>query len=97
MSFTEQTENLLNEAALLSARKDKKKVNMEEIKEATFKVQMGPEKKSRVMSQSEKKLTAYHEAGHAIAIKMVSTTAKVDRISIIPAGMAGGYTLLTTK
>lgn len=85
-------ENLLNEAALLAARKDKKQITTEEIKEATFKVVMGPEKKSRVMSEKEKKLTAYHEAGHAIAVKIVSTTNKVDRISIIPAGMAGGYT-----
>jgi len=84
-------ENLLNEAALLAARKDKKVITYEEIKEATFKVVMGPEKKSRVMSDKEKKLTAYHEAGHAIAIKLVSSTDRVDRISIIPSGMAGGY------
>ncbi len=85
-------ENLLNEAALLSARNNKKQIGMEEIKEATFKVVMGPEKKSRVMSDKDKKLTAYHEAGHAIAARIVSTTDKVDRVSIIPAGMAGGYT-----
>jgi cell division protease FtsH len=85
-------ENLLNEAALLAARKDSTKINMAEIKEATFKVVMGPEKKSRVMSDKEKKLTAYHEAGHAIAAKIVSTTSRVDRVSIIPSGMAGGYT-----
>lgn len=85
-------ENLLNEAALLAARKNKKRVEMEEIKEATFKVVVGPEKKSRVMSDMEKKLTAYHEAGHAIAVKVASTTDKVDRVSIIPSGRAGGYT-----
>ncbi|NSW90052.1 MAG: ATP-dependent metallopeptidase FtsH/Yme1/Tma family protein [Firmicutes bacterium] len=85
-------ENLLNEAALLAARKNKRKIEPEEIKEATFKVIMGPEKKSRVMSESEKRLTAYHEAGHAIAVKLISTTDKVDRISIIPSGRAGGYT-----
>lgn len=85
-------ENLLNEAALLAARKNKKQIGMEDVKEATFKVVMGPEKKSRVMSEKEKKLTAYHEAGHALAVKLASTTDKVDRISIIPAGMAGGYT-----
>ena len=85
-------ENLLNEAALLAARANKKHITMEEVKEATFKVVMGPEKKSRVMSEKEKKLTAYHEAGHAIAVRVVSTTDKVDRISIIPSGMAGGYT-----
>ncbi|NLL06644.1 MAG: ATP-dependent metallopeptidase FtsH/Yme1/Tma family protein [Clostridiaceae bacterium] len=85
-------ENLLNEAALLAARKEKTNITMAEIKEAVFKVVMGPEKKSRVMSDEAKKLTAYHEAGHALAVKLVSTTDTVDRISIIPAGMAGGYT-----
>ena len=85
-------ENLLNESALLAARKDKKRITMEEIKEATFKVVLGPEKKSRVMSERDKKVTAYHEAGHAITIRLVSTTDKVDRVSIIPSGMAGGYT-----
>jgi len=85
-------ENLLNEAALLAARKDKKRIDMDDVKEATFKVVVGPEKKSRVMSEKEKKLTAYHEAGHAIAVKVASTTDKVDRVSIIPSGRAGGYT-----
>ncbi len=85
-------ENLLNESALLAARKNKKQISMSEIKEATFKVVIGPEKKSRVMSEKEKKLTAYHEAGHAMAVRIVSTTDKVDRISIIPSGRAGGYT-----
>lgn len=85
-------ENLLNEAALLAARKNKKRIDMEDIKEATFKVVVGPEKKSRVMSEKEKKLTAYHEAGHAIAVRVASTTDKVDRVSIIPSGRAGGYT-----
>ena len=85
-------ENLLNESALLAARANKKEIGMQEIKEATFKVMLGPEKKSRVMNENEKRLTAYHEAGHAIAVRAVSTTDKVDRISIIPTGMAGGYT-----
>ncbi len=85
-------ENLLNEAALLTARANKKKIGHEEIKEAAFKVMMGPEKKSRVMSEIDKKVTAFHEAGHAVAIKLISTSQKVDRVSIIPAGMAGGYT-----
>ena len=85
-------ENLLNESALLAARSDKKEIGMKEIKEAIFKVMLGPEKKSKVMSEKEKRLTAYHEAGHAIAVRAVSTTDKVDRISIIPTGMAGGYT-----
>ena len=86
-------ENLLNESALLAARKNKKAITMEEIKEATFKVMVGPEKKSRVMNEAEKKLTAYHEAGHALAIRVASTTDKVDRVSIIPSGRAGGYTV----
>jgi cell division protease FtsH len=85
-------ENLLNESALLAARKEKKQITMEEVKEATFKVVVGPEKKSRVMSEKEKKLTAYHEAGHAIAVRVASSTNKVDRVSIIPSGRAGGYT-----
>ena len=85
-------ENLLNEAALLAARKNKRRIEMEEIKEATFKVVVGPEKKSKVMSEKEKRLTAYHEAGHAIAVKVASSTNKVDRVSIIPSGRAGGYT-----
>ena len=85
-------ENLLNESAILAAREGNKKINMIDIKEAIFKVLMGPEKKSRVMTEEEKRLTSVHEAGHAIAIKVISTTDKVHRISIIPAGIAGGYT-----
>lgn len=85
-------ENLMNEAALLAARDRKEEITMDEIKEATFRVIVGPEKKSRVMTDKDKRLTALHEAGHAICVKVVSTTEKVDRISIIPAGMAGGYT-----
>ena len=86
-------ENLLNEAALLAARGGKSRIDMDDIKEAVFKVIMGPEKKSRLMSEKEKKLTAYHEAGHAIAVKVVSTTDKVDRVTIIPSGRTGGYTV----
>lgn len=85
-------ENLLNEAALLAARKNRKEISMLEIKEANYKVMMGPEKKSRVISDKEKKLTAYHEAGHAIIVRVVSTTVKVDRVTIIPSGRAGGFT-----
>lgn len=85
-------ENLLNEAALLAAKENKLEIAMEHIKESTFKVTMGPEKKSRVLSEKERKLTAYHEAGHAIAVRVASSNDKVDRVSIIPAGMAGGYT-----
>lgn len=85
-------ENLLNESALIAARKGKKTVNMEDVKEATFKVIMGPEKKSKVISDKDKRWTAYHEAGHALAVRFKSTVNKVDRVSIIPAGSAGGYT-----
>ena len=86
-------ENLLNEAALLAARKDKKAITMDEIKEATVKVVVGAEKKSKVMSEKEKKLTAYHEAGHAILFDKLDTQDPVHEISIIPTGMAGGYTM----
>lgn len=85
--------NLLNEAALLAARKKKKAISMAEIEEATIKVVVGTEKKSKVMSDKEKKLTAYHEAGHAIAFYCCETQDPVHQISIIPRGMAGGYTM----
>ena len=86
-------ENLLNEAALLAARKDHKSITMEEIEEVTIKVVVGTEKKSRVMTNKEKKLTAYHEAGHAIATYFCDSQDPVHQISIIPRGMAGGYTM----
>ena len=86
-------ENLLNEAALLAARKERKAITMEEIEEATIKVVVGTEKKSRVMTAKEKKLTAYHEAGHAITTYYCETQDPVHQISIIPRGMAGGYTM----
>ena len=86
-------ENLLNEAALLAARKNKKAITMKEIEEATVKVVVGAEKKSKVMSDREKKLTAYHEAGHAILFDKCETQDPVHEISIIPRGMAGGYTM----
>ena len=85
-------ENLLNEAALLAARDHRETVGTQQIKEATFRVIVGPEKRSRVMTEKDKWLTALHEVGHAIAVKLLSSTEKVDRISIIPAGGAGGYT-----
>ncbi len=85
-------ENLMNESAILAARRDLEKITMAEIKESIFKVSIGPEKKSRMVSDYERKLTAYHEAGHAIATKVASTTVKVDRVSIVPIGQAGGYT-----
>lgn len=86
-------ENLLNEAALLAARSNKKAITMAEIEEATIKVVVGAEKKSKVMSDKEKKLTAYHEAGHAILFHQCDTQDPVHQISIIPRGMAGGYTM----
>lgn len=84
--------NLLNEAALFAARHDAKEITYHDISEAVFKVMIGPEKKSRIINEKEKKLTAYHEAGHAIILRSVSDTDKVERVSIIPAGGAGGYT-----
>lgn len=85
--------NLLNESALLAARHDLKAITMKEIEEATIKVVAGTEKKSKAMSEREKKLTAYHEAGHAVATYVCPTQDPVHQISIIPRGMAGGYTL----
>ena len=86
-------ENILNEAALLAARADKKAITMKEIEEATIKVVAGTEKKSKVLSDKEKRLTAYHEAGHAILHHVCETQDPVHEISIIPRGMAGGYTM----
>ncbi len=84
--------NVLNEAALLAARHNMKEIDYKTITEATFKVMIGPEKKSRVINDKEKRLTAFHEAGHAIVLRAISETDKVERVSIIPAGGAGGYT-----
>ncbi len=84
--------NLLNEAALLAARKNASVITYSDISEAVYKVTIGPEKKSNVMSEKERKLTAYHEAGHAIVLRAVSDTQRVERVTIIPAGGAGGYT-----
>ena len=86
-------ENLLNEAALLAARVDKTAITMTEVREATIKVIAGPEKKSRVISEKERKLTAFHEAGHALCTYFCETQDKVHQISIIPRGTAGGYTM----
>ncbi|HCG35861.1 MAG TPA: hypothetical protein DER23_05895 [Clostridiales bacterium] len=85
--------NLLNEAALLAARKGKKLIGNTELEEATIKVIVGPQKKSKVVTEKERKLTAYHEAGHAIVTKRLKTQDPVHQISIIPSGRAGGYTL----
>lgn len=90
-------ENLLNEAALLSARRGKKAITMLEIEEAMVKVVVGTEKKSRKMSDKEKKLTAYHEAGHAVSSFYLENEDPVHQVSIIPRGQAGGYTLYLPK
>ena len=86
-------ENLVNEACLLAARKDKKAITMEEIQEATIKVIAGPEKKSHKVTPKEKRLTAFHEAGHAVCTYYCDHQDKVHQVSIIPRGMAGGYTM----
>jgi len=91
-------ENLLNEAALLAARKMKKLIGMNDIEEAMLKIMMGPQKKSKVISEHEKKLVAYHEAGHAIVNRFLSTSDPVHQISIIPTGGgAGGYNMYLPK
>lgn len=86
-------ENLMNEAALLAVRNGKLKVGMDELEEAITRVMAGPEKKSRVIDDEDRKLTAYHEAGHAVVMKLLPFADPVHQISIIPRGMAGGYTM----
>ena len=86
-------ENVLNEAALLAARRNQKEINMQDIEDAMIKVTMGPEKKTRVRSDKEQKLVAYHEAGHAVVSRFLPTQDAVHQISIVPRGMAGGYTM----
>ena len=86
-------ENLVNEACLLAARKNKKAITMDEIQEATIKVIAGPEKKSHKVTPKEKRLTAFHEAGHAVCTYYCDHQDKVHQVSIIPRGMAGGYTM----
>jgi len=87
-------ENLMNEAALLTARKDEKKIRMQTIEEAITKVIAGVEKKSKVISEKERKLTAYHEAGHAVVATLLPNTDPVHQVSIIPRGRAGGFTMI---
>ena len=89
--------NLVNEAALLAARRSKKKIEMNELEEAVERVVAGPERKSKVISDKEKKLTAYHEAGHALVGMLLTHTDPVHKVSIIPRGRAGGYTLMLPK
>ena len=86
-------ENMLNEAALLAARRNKTQIEMEEVEDAIIKVIMGPEKKSKVMNDKEKRLVAYHEAGHAVVSKFLETQDPVHQVSIVPRGRAGGYTM----
>lgn len=86
-------ENLMNEAALLAVRANKNLIGMDELEEAVTRVIAGPEKKSRVIDDEDKKLTAYHEAGHAVVMKLLPHSDPVHQISIIPRGMAGGYTM----
>lgn len=90
-------ENLLNEAALLSARQNLKKIPMYLIEEAITKVIAGPEKRSRVISEKERKLTAYHEAGHAVVARLLPNTDPVHLVTIIPRGRAGGFTMILPK
>lgn len=92
-----ELENLMNEAALLAARKGEVSITMADIEESIMKVIAGPEKKSRKVTEAEKKLTAYHEAGHAVASKMLPTQDRVHQVSIIPRGRAGGYTMSLPK
>ncbi len=90
-------ENLMNEAAILAARQKSDKITMANLEESIMKVVAGPEKKSRKVTEREKKLTAYHEAGHAVVSKMLPTQDRVHQVSIIPRGRAGGYTLSLPK
>ena len=90
-------ENVLNEAAILAARANKKTIGMTELEEAITRVQMGPEKRSRVITESDKRITAYHEAGHAIVALKLEGCDPVHEVSIVPRGMAAGYTMYLPK
>lgn len=90
-------ENLMNEAALRAAKQGQKEITMFDLEESIMKVIAGPEKKTRVVTEKEKKLTAYHEAGHAVVSKFLPTQDRVHQVSIIPRGRAGGYTLSLPK
>jgi len=89
--------NLVNEAALLAARRDKKKIYMQELEEAIERVMAGPERKSHIMNDEEKRLTAYHEGGHTLVGMMLKHADPVHKVTIIPRGRAGGYTLMLPK
>ncbi len=86
-------ENVMNEASLLAARRNKQEINMQDVEDAMIKVTMGPEKRSRVRSEKENKLVAFHEAGHAVVSHYLPTQDIIHQISIVPRGMAGGYTM----
>ncbi len=90
-------ENMLNEAAILAARRDAKEIGMAEMEEAITRVLAGPEKKSRIVTEKDKKLVAYHEAGHAVVAKLLPNADPVHQVSIVPRGQAGGYTLTLPK
>ena len=90
-------ENILNEAALAAAKQKRKAITMKDINDATTKVMMGPEKRSRVMTEKDRRLTAYHETGHAIAVFYAAPENEVHEVSIIPRGSAGGYTMPLPK
>lgn len=90
-------ENLMNEAAIYAARRNKERIDSKDIEDANIKVMMGAEKKSRRITDKEKRLTAYHEAGHAIVSKLIDKEERVHQVSIIPRGRAGGYTMYTPK
>ena len=86
-------ENLMNEAALLAARRDETSISMEDLENAMTKVLMGPEKKSKIIPEKDRKLVAYHEGGHAVVSRFLENSEPVHQISIVPRGMAGGYTM----
>lgn len=90
-------ENLVNEAAILAAKREKKEISMQELEECVDKVSMGPERKSKKISPEEKKITAYHEAGHALVASKLKNTDPVHKISIVARGMAGGYTRILSE
>ena len=90
-------ENMMNEAAILAARKDAREIGMMEIEEAITRVLAGPEKKSRIVTEKDKRLVAYHEAGHAVVAKLLPNADPVHQVSIVPRGQAGGYTLTLPK
>ena len=90
-------ENMMNEAAILAARRNAKEINMDDIEEAINRVIAGPEKKSKMITEKDKKLVAYHESGHAVVAKMLPNADPVHQVSIVPRGMAGGYTLTLPK